>query len=150
MINQTQIIKENLNSLESVVNWFSSPDRVLFHAISRIVRALITPVFQLLLGILVKRIFGLNKACSFSHATQLSLLRRYINSRLLSKSILKTAFSILGNHYEVVSVGISMLFRGTQVDCFSSMFIEQWVPRLDVGLVHTLFVSLVRLTSFPV
>ncbi|KAJ7861881.1 acetyl-CoA synthetase-like protein [Mycena leptocephala] len=103
MINQTQIIKENLNSLESVVNWFSSPDRVLFHAISRIVRALITPVFQLLLGILVKRIFGLNKACSFSHATQLSLLRRYINSRLLSKSILKTAFSILGNHYEVVS-----------------------------------------------
>ncbi|KAJ6465986.1 AMP-dependent synthetase and ligase [Mycena vulgaris] len=103
MINKTEIITEHLNALESVVNWFSSPERLLFHGVSRAVRALITPVVQLVLGILVKRIFGLNKASSSSDATQLSLLRRYINSRLLSQAALKSAFSILGNHYEVVS-----------------------------------------------
>ncbi|KAJ7263785.1 acetyl-CoA synthetase-like protein [Mycena rebaudengoi] len=104
MINQTEIITDNLNALESVVNWFSSSDRVAFHALSRVVRALITPLIQLALGILVKRLLGLNHACPSSKATQLSLLRRYINSHLLSKSALKNAFSILGTHYEVVSV----------------------------------------------
>jgi hypothetical protein len=104
MINQTQIITANLNALESVVNWFSTPERVLFHGVSRVVRALITPLLQMVLGVLVKRLFGLNKAGSSLEATQLSLLRRYINSRLLSQSALKAAFSILGNHYEVVSV----------------------------------------------
>ncbi|KAJ6486574.1 acetyl-CoA synthetase-like protein [Mycena vulgaris] len=103
MINKTEIITQDLNALESVINWFSSPERVLFHGVSRAVRALITPVVQLVLGILVKRIFGLNKASSSSDATQLSLLRRYINSRLLSQAALMSAFSILGNHYEVVS-----------------------------------------------
>ncbi|KAJ7455805.1 acetyl-CoA synthetase-like protein [Mycena latifolia] len=103
MVNQTQITTQGLNALEAVVNWFSSPERVLFHAISRAVRALATPVLQVLLGILVKRAFGLNTPCASSDATQLSLLRRYISSRLLSQSALKAAFSILGNHYGVVS-----------------------------------------------
>ncbi|KAJ7206571.1 acetyl-CoA synthetase-like protein [Mycena pura] len=104
MVNQTQIITANLDALESVVEWFSSRDRILFHAVSRIVRALITPLLQVLLGILVKRALGLNKPGPFSEATQLSLLRRYINSRLLSQRALKTVFAILGNHYEVVSI----------------------------------------------
>ncbi|KAJ7218399.1 acetyl-CoA synthetase-like protein [Mycena pura] len=103
MISETQIITTGLNALESVVCWFSTPERVLYHALSRIVRAVITPLLQLVLGILVKRILGLNKPCSFSEATQLSLLRRYVNSRLLSQHNLRTAFAILGNHYEVVS-----------------------------------------------
>ena len=104
MISETQIITTGLNALESVVCWFSTPERVLYHALSRIVRAVITPLLQLVLGILVKRILGLNKPCSFSEATQLTLLRRYVNSRLLSQHNLRTAFAILGNHYEVVSV----------------------------------------------
>jgi hypothetical protein len=69
------------------------------------VRALVTPLLQLALGILVKRMFGLNKATSiYSQPSQLALLRRYINSHTLSKSALRSAFSILGTHYEVVSV----------------------------------------------
>ncbi|KAJ7871687.1 hypothetical protein B0H14DRAFT_3568792 [Mycena olivaceomarginata] len=54
--------------------------------------------------ILVKRLFGLNKGCATADTLQLSLLRRYINGHLLSKTALKAAFSILSTHYEVVSV----------------------------------------------
>jgi hypothetical protein len=105
MINDTDIIRVNLNALESVVDWFATPERILYHAISRIVRALITPLLQLGLGLIVKRMFGFNKETGiYSQPTQIALLRRYINSHTLSKSVLKTAFSILGTHYEVVSV----------------------------------------------
>ncbi|KAJ6617908.1 AMP-dependent synthetase and ligase [Mycena sp. CBHHK59/15] len=104
MINETTIIKASLNALESVVVWFASPERVMYHALSRVVRALIAPLLQLVLGILVKRAFGLNKECTSFEATQLSLLRRYINSHILSESALRSAFSILGTHYEVVSI----------------------------------------------
>ncbi|KAJ7127673.1 AMP-dependent synthetase and ligase [Mycena epipterygia] len=105
MINETDIIKEHLNALESVVDWFATPERVGYHALSRVVRSLITPLLQLALGILVKRAFGLNTETSvYSQPTQLALLRRYINSHTLSKSALRSAFSILGTHYEVVSI----------------------------------------------
>ncbi|KAJ7870970.1 acetyl-CoA synthetase-like protein [Mycena olivaceomarginata] len=105
MMYETDILKDNLNALESVVVWFATPQRVSYHALSRIVRALVTPLLQLALGILVKRMFGLNKATSiFSQPSQLALLRRYINSHTLSKSALRSAFSILGTHYEVVSI----------------------------------------------
>jgi hypothetical protein len=75
-----------------------------YYALSRVVRAVFTSILQLILGILVKRLFGLNKECATANASQLSLLRRYINGHLLSKTALKAAFSILGTHYEVVSV----------------------------------------------
>ncbi|KAJ7663603.1 AMP-dependent synthetase and ligase [Mycena rosella] len=105
MINETQILKEHLNALESVVDWFATPERVGYHALSRIVRALLTPLLQVALGILVKRAFGLNTETSiYSQPSQIALLRRYINSHTLSKSALKSAFSILGTHYEVVSI----------------------------------------------
>jgi hypothetical protein len=105
MMYETDMLKDNLNALESVVVWFATPERVFYHALSRIVRALVTPLLQLALGILVKRMFGLNKATSiYSQPSQLALLRRYINSHTLSKSALRSAFSILGTHYEVVSV----------------------------------------------
>ncbi|KAJ7034277.1 acetyl-CoA synthetase-like protein [Mycena alexandri] len=105
MINDTDIIKANLNALESVVEWFATPERVGWHALSRIVRAIFTPLLQVALGILVKRIFGLNKATSlYSQPTQIALLRRYINSHTLSKSALRATFSILGTHYEAVSI----------------------------------------------
>ncbi|KAF8129664.1 acetyl-CoA synthetase-like protein [Mycena galopus ATCC 62051] len=104
MVDQVTIATNSLNALEAVVYWFSSPQRVAYHALSRVVRAVLTPILQLALGILVKRLFGLNKGCATSDASQLALLRRYINGHLLSKPALKAAFSILGTHYEVVSV----------------------------------------------
>ncbi|KAJ7777390.1 acetyl-CoA synthetase-like protein [Mycena metata] len=104
MVKEVHIATSQLNALEAVVYWFSSPQRVIYHALSRVVRAVMTPILQLVLGIIVKRLFGLNKETDTAGATQWSLLRRYINSRLLSKQALKAAFSILGTHYEVVSV----------------------------------------------
>ncbi|KAF7352099.1 Acetyl-CoA synthetase-like protein [Mycena venus] len=105
MMYETDIIKESLNALESVVDWFATPERVFYHAMSRITRALVTPLLQLVLGLLVKRALGFNKATSvYAQPTQIALLRRYINSHTPSKSALRSAFSILGTHYEIVSM----------------------------------------------
>ncbi|KAJ7230643.1 acetyl-CoA synthetase-like protein [Mycena pura] len=103
MVHQVIIATQQGNALESVVSWFSSPERVAFHALSRIVRTVLTPLFQLALGVFVKRLFGLNKEGPTADMSQWTHLRRYINSRLLSQAALKSAFSILGTHYEVVS-----------------------------------------------
>ncbi|KAJ7212625.1 AMP-dependent synthetase and ligase [Mycena pura] len=105
MIASTQIFTAGLNALEAVIDWFSTPERVAFHALSRIVRAVLSPLLQVALGILVKRLFGFNTETSlYAQPTQISLLRRYINAHTLSKSALKAAFSVLGTHYECVSV----------------------------------------------
>ncbi|KAJ7717143.1 acetyl-CoA synthetase-like protein [Mycena metata] len=105
MIDRTSPIQKNLNALEAVVEWFADPERVLYHAVSRIARALITPLLQLAAGILVKRLFGLNQEASiYAQSTQIARLRRYINSRTLSQSAMSSAFSILGTHYEAVSI----------------------------------------------
>jgi hypothetical protein len=94
----------DLNNLEAVIFWFASPKRVMFHAISRAVRALLRPLIHLAWGIQVKRTFGFNCEYSTSSTSQIVLLRRYINSILLSCEELMEAFSILGTHYEMVSV----------------------------------------------
>ncbi|KAF8887354.1 acetyl-CoA synthetase-like protein [Infundibulicybe gibba] len=104
MTNQTQLVRRNLNALESVIFWFAAPRRVMFHALSRVLRILATPILQLILGILIKRMFGLNKECSSATSGQLVLLRRYINSCLLSQEVMKQSLSILGTHYETVSI----------------------------------------------
>ncbi|KAF7289447.1 Peroxisomal-coenzyme A synthetase [Mycena chlorophos] len=105
MVKEVKIFQsKQLNSLEAVVYWFSSPERVAYHALSRIVRAALTPLLRLVFAILVKRLFGLNKEMATADMTQWMHLRRYINSTLLSKGALKSAFSILGTHYEIVSV----------------------------------------------
>lgn len=92
------------NALEVVIQWFSAPRRVLFHALARIVRAVAAPLVKVALGIVVKRIFGLNHEGLASNVSQMSLLRRYINGSLLSQESLKRAFDILGTHYEATSV----------------------------------------------
>ncbi|KAF5316582.1 hypothetical protein D9619_006739 [Psilocybe cf. subviscida] len=105
MVTQAHISHAGLNNLEAIVYWFSEPKRVLFHGVSRIARALFTPLIQLALGILVKRIFGLNTDTpNTAHNSQLVLLRRYINGILLSKAAMRKTFSILGTHYEIVSI----------------------------------------------
>ncbi|KAJ7824634.1 acetyl-CoA synthetase-like protein [Mycena olivaceomarginata] len=105
MIPEPRLLLKLFVAWPVVVHWFATPERVAYHALSRIVRALATPLLRLALGILVKRLFGFNTPTEVhSQPTQISLLRRYINSHTLSKSVLKTAFSILGTHYEVVSM----------------------------------------------
>ncbi|KAJ7262978.1 acetyl-CoA synthetase-like protein [Mycena rebaudengoi] len=105
MTNEKTTIEDGLNSLESLVDWFTTPERIFYHILSHLVRALITPMLQLALGILIKRAFGLNTETNlYSQPAQIALLRRYINSYTLSKSVLMTAFSILGTHYEAVSI----------------------------------------------
>ncbi|KAJ7124381.1 acetyl-CoA synthetase-like protein [Mycena epipterygia] len=105
MTNEGGIIEDRLNPLESLVDWFATRERILFYILARIVRALITPLLKLVLGILVKRAFGFNKETSlYSQPDQIVLLRRYINSYTLSKSVLIPSFAILGTHYEAVSL----------------------------------------------
>ncbi|KDR80877.1 hypothetical protein GALMADRAFT_241361 [Galerina marginata CBS 339.88] len=104
MLNQAEVIVQSLNELESVIYWFAEPERVLYHLLSTVVRALFRPLIQLGLGIMVKRAFGFNTENQSMAVSQLSLLRRYINSSLLSKGALNDAFAILGTHYEIVSI----------------------------------------------
>ncbi|KAL0576753.1 hypothetical protein V5O48_005243, partial [Marasmius crinis-equi] len=85
------------------------PERVTYHIVARIVRATVTPILHVCLSITVKRLFGLNKECGAEDASQIALLRRFINSRLLSKRKLKDAFAIVGTHYEVVSFVYRMM-----------------------------------------
>jgi len=103
MVDMTRVQHKNLNDLEAAIYWFASPKRVVFHALSRTVRALFRPLIQLAFSILAKRAFGLNNEHSIS-TSQIVLLRRYINSILLSREALREAFTILGTHYEMVSV----------------------------------------------
>ena len=104
MLDPTIINKDHLNSLEGVIYWFSSPHRIFFHFMARIVRMVLTPLIRLVLGIVLKRTFGLNTSSRGTIQTQRSMLFRHINSSLLSQRNLKHAFSILGTHYETVSV----------------------------------------------
>ncbi|KAI0828951.1 acetyl-CoA synthetase-like protein [Trametes gibbosa] len=95
----------NLGSeVERVIVWFASPDRVAWHSLARIVRVLFPPLLQVILGIIVKRIMGLNREGPAANASQWALLRRYINGSLLSQDALKRAYDIVGSHYEVTSI----------------------------------------------
>ncbi|KIK57060.1 hypothetical protein GYMLUDRAFT_173450 [Collybiopsis luxurians FD-317 M1] len=108
MVSDTNIIKPGTSSpLVSVVYWFSDPERVLWHAVSRMVRATCTPLLQVFFGIILKRLLGFNTEGSAADASQLVLLRRYINSILLSQRALKNLFSLIGTHYE----GVSFVYR---------------------------------------
>jgi hypothetical protein len=108
MITGTTIDETGLNSVESVINWFANPTRVAYHILARMLRVVATPVVQMLCGILVKRLMGLNKEGPAEEASQLTLLRRYINGILLSQYTLRHAFDVLGTHYEMTSVSLAI------------------------------------------
>ncbi|KAJ7153111.1 acetyl-CoA synthetase-like protein [Mycena crocata] len=104
-LQKTYLFEEDLNSLESLVDWFAAEDRVFYYILSRVVRKSIVPLLQIAVGVIIKRALGLNKETDFiQRPSQISLIRRYINSYTLSKSTLHTAFSILGTRYEAVSI----------------------------------------------
>lgn len=104
MVHNVQIREVGLNSVESVVNWFAYPTRVLFHIVARMLRVVAAPIVQVFFGIIVKRIMGLNKPGPIEEQSQLTLLRRYINGILLSQYTLRHAFDVLGTHYEMTSI----------------------------------------------
>ena len=122
---------KSLNDLEAVIYWFSSPNRLGFYALSQCVRALFTPLIQLALGILVKRAFGLNTENTPSSTSQIVLLRRYINSILLSPQRLHQALSILGTHYEMVTVSFILRIVGQLMNCSYRLYTGQWALKSD-------------------
>ncbi|KAF9563625.1 acetyl-CoA synthetase-like protein [Agrocybe pediades] len=135
MIGGTHIIVhgDKLNSLESVIYWFASPKRVAFHALSRIARSLFKPILQLVFGIMVKAILGYNTEFSEPTPSSRVILKRYINSVLLSNQVLRDAFAILGTHYEVVSivyramgakVGKRIYWPGSGINCTDPELLE--------------------------
>ena len=91
----------SFDSLERVIVWFASPDRVAWHSLARIVRVICPPVLQLVLGVILKRVLGLNRQ---GKTSQWSLLRRFINQNLLSQEAIKRAQDIIGSHYEITSI----------------------------------------------
>lgn len=134
MMDQAILIQPSeLNAMESVIFWFSDPRRLGYHALSRILRVVATPLIRLFLGIIIKRCFGLNTARDASNFDQMYLLRRYISVSLLSREKLEAAFSILGTHYEVVSfvyramgakVGKRIYWPGSSLVCDEPELLE--------------------------
>ncbi|TBU29893.1 acetyl-CoA synthetase-like protein [Dichomitus squalens] len=96
--------KGDLNSAERVIVWFSLPRRVAWHAFARIIRVILPPILQLVIGIIVKRIMGLNSEGRAADASQWVLTRRFINQHLLNQYAMKRAFDIIGSHYETTSI----------------------------------------------
>ena len=110
MVHNVSIQEQGLNSVESVINWFAYPTRVLFHVIARMLRVVAAPIVQVFFGIIVKRTLGLNKPGPIEEQGQLALLRRYINGVLLSQYTLRHAFDVLGTHYEMTSVSSALVW----------------------------------------
>jgi hypothetical protein len=110
MMNHTHFVTHDGQALVSIIFNLASPHRIALHLLSVVGRAVLTPLMQLVLGIVVKRVLGLNTACLAASATQRTILRRYINSVLLSQRALNKAFKILGTHYEVVSVSFRISY----------------------------------------
>jgi acetyltransferase-like isoleucine patch superfamily enzyme len=103
MISETVVQVKGLNNLESIIWWFADPQRVLWHGVARIMRVVVSPVLQLVLGIIFKRLMGLNREGLNANASRWSIIRRYINSQTLSQQALHRAFDILGAHYEMTT-----------------------------------------------
>jgi acetyltransferase-like isoleucine patch superfamily enzyme len=104
MFVNTSLNVRGLFPVEAVIEWFATPERIMWHVVARVVRAVFSPLVKVFLGILIKRIMGLAKEESATDASQWTLLRRYINSSLLSQHSLKRAFDVLGTHYEMTSI----------------------------------------------
>ncbi|KAF9254935.1 acetyl-CoA synthetase-like protein [Marasmius fiardii PR-910] len=120
------------SALISVMLWFANPVRVAFHILAKAVAVVVVPVIRLGLGIMVKRVVGLNTECH-GNPSQLFLFRQYLSSKLLSQKKLRDAFAVLGSHYEVVSmvyramgakVGRRVYWPGTGVNCLNPELLE--------------------------
>jgi len=141
-----QFKRRTLSDLEAVIRWFVSPYRLMYYTFSAIIRALIIPLIQLCLGVMVKQLLGLNVESKSWNPSQMILLRRYINSMLLSEKILNSAFQILGSHYGAVSVRpcvASPRFKLMTILAIFRLFTGQWVLKsveVSTGPALALFV----------
>ena len=95
---------DSSDSLQTILAWYAYPHRIGYHIFARIIRKIFPPMINLVLGIIVKRILGLNSPGSMRNASQLALFRRWMTAQLLSQYRLKRAFEIIGTHYEMTSV----------------------------------------------
>lgn len=116
----------NHDTVKGVVAWFSYSHRIGYHVFARIVRWIFPPLVNLVLGIAIKRMMGLNKAGSMRNASQWALFRRWLSGQLLSQYRLRQAFQILGTHYEMTSIvframgakiGKRVYWPGSGIDC---------------------------------
>ena len=126
MIQQTVLQVDGLNNLESVIWWFADPERVLWHAVGRVMRAVIQPLLQVFLGIVVKRLMGFNREGLHADSSHWSIIRRHINSQTLSQSALRRAFEIVGAHYQMTTwiwrgmgarIGERVYWPGSGIHC---------------------------------
>ncbi|CAD6886851.1 unnamed protein product [Tilletia laevis] len=92
------------DSVKGVIAWFAFPRRIGWHYVARIVRNILPPMINIVFGILIKRLLGLNREGSMRNATQIALFRRWMGQSLLSQPQIRRAFTILGTHYEMTSV----------------------------------------------
>lgn len=93
------------DSVKGVIAWFAYARRIKWHYVARIVRNCLPPLSEVLLGIVVKRLFlGLNTEGAMQNASQWALFRRWLCSELLSQPQLRRGFAIIGTHYEMTSV----------------------------------------------
>src|SRR6266511_1603947 len=126
----SQFKRDTLSNFEAVIRWFASPNQLMYYIFSAIIRALIIPLIRLGLGIMIKRLLGLNVESKSWNSSQMILLRRYINSMILSQETLNSAFKILGTHYEAVSVSLSIPsphFRLMTILAIFRLLTGQWV-----------------------
>ncbi|KAG7094621.1 putative NRPS-like protein biosynthetic cluster [Marasmius oreades] len=132
MFDLTFIVIEREEPLITVIVWFANPTRVAFHIAAKAVKAVVVPLLRLGLGLMLKRILGLNTECRGT-PSQMSLFRQFVNSKLLSQKKLRDAFSILGAHYEVVSivyramgakVGRRVYWPGSGINCMDPELLE--------------------------
>jgi len=141
----SQFKRNPLGDLEAVVHWFASPNRFMFFIFSAIIRAILIPLIRLCLGIMIKRLLGLNVESKSWNSSQIILLRRYINSMILSQETLSDAFKILGTHYEAVSVSlcVSPRFELMITLAIFRLLTGQWVLKsveVSTGPTRVLFV----------
>ncbi|OJT02767.1 hypothetical protein TRAPUB_6623 [Trametes pubescens] len=101
----TQTIgSDGLSDLQAIIRWFASPTRIGWHVLARICREIFPSVIQVALGIVVKRTLGFHKEMPVSEMSQWTLTRRYINNTLLDQKTIKSAFDLIGSHYETTSI----------------------------------------------
>ncbi|KAI5895638.1 uncharacterized protein SCHCODRAFT_02686995 [Schizophyllum commune H4-8] len=109
MFEYTVVLREGMNPLQSVIYWFAEPRRIVFHVVARVVRAVCTPLLSLFLGIIVKRIMGLQRPGDAKQYSEYQRLRRWINDKLVGQGAIKKATAVLGTHYQTVSIIFRML-----------------------------------------
>lgn len=144
MVENTDIQQQGLNSVESVVVWFATPRRIAFHILSRVFRDVLRPFVQLMCGIMVKRLMGMNKP---GDTSQWCLLRRYTNQILLSQHVLRRVGDVLGTHYETTSVSSlqSSIIKITHHNIRS--YGELWAQRSENGCIGQDLASTVQIQS---